>query len=719
MAKIFIVDDDPAVAYVLQQVLISPEFEIVSFHQVEHAQAYLQQYARPDLILADVRLQGNNGHQLCLYLQEKPEWAHIPVLFLTSHDEQKDPHQAFHWGGVDFLSKPLSPQLLHESVEKYLKLGQVWQQQHLSVNLDRPAQTVSHVKPLLPVQAFLDDASHKLALTLPQGPPIRDLYALFESQGVAPAELAQMIAEYSECVFLPQLQGLKLHLGVLPLPFCQTYQVIPIHNDQDQLAFVMSNPFQLELQDLVLHYEQAPWLIAPPQVLSQVLSMAERPRAAELQHTSSRYSSTDMNEVMTEFQLDYLDKHAGEALNRALADGLSGEAPSIIRMVNQIIENAHQVEASDIHIEPWKDAVAIRYRIDGKLQLIAKLTPLSVIEPLAARLKIMSNLDVSERRLPQDGRIQFQDFCHTASQIDLRVSTAPMNHGEKIVMRILDQDKTVLPLEKLGFTPAQIELYRQQINSPYGMILHVGPTGSGKSMTLYAAIYEINEMGINILTAEDPIEYTVYGINQLQVKPDIGLTFARALRAYMRQDPDVILVGEIRDQETAVTAIEAALTGHLLLSTLHTNDAPSTLIRLVEMGVEAFMISSSILMICAQRLVRRLCQDCREPYQASPEEQRWLQYSGLEHTGPLYRASSSGCAACKQMGYKGRVGVYELLIPNDAIRLALNQSGMTAEKLKSIAISQGMRTLFQEALDKVAQGLTSIEEILNHIRQDA
>jgi type IV pilus assembly protein PilB len=720
MAKILIVDDDPAVAIALQQVLISPDYEIISFHQIELAQAYLEQHTRPDLILADVKMQGNNGHQLCLYLQEKPEWAHIPVLFLTSHDDEKDQHKAFHWGAVDFLAKPLTPQLLYDYVEKYVKLGQVWQQHHLRTNIDRHGQNLlSHVKPLLPLQEFLNYATNKLSLKFSQGQPTRDIYALFEAQGVAPSVLAQMIAQYSEFAFLPHVQDLKLHLGVLPLPFCQTYQVIPIHHDKDQLAFVLSNPFQLELQDLLQQHAQAPWLIAPPQVLRQAFRIAEQPEAARLERSSALYSSTDINAVMTEFQLDYLEKHTGKRSNSTLAEDLNGEAPSIIRMVNQIIENAHQAEASDIHIEPWKDGVAIRYRIDGQLHLMGKLTPLSVIEPLAARLKIMSNLDVSEHRLPQDGRIQFQNYSHTESQIDLRVSTAPMNHGEKIVMRILDQDKTVLPLEKLGFTPPQIELYRQQMNSPYGMILHVGPTGSGKSMTLYAAVHEINDLGINIQTAEDPIEYTLYGINQMQVKPEIGLTFARALRAYMRQDPDVILVGEIRDKETALTAIEAALTGHLLLSTLHTNDAPSTLIRFVEMGIEPFMISSSILMICAQRLVRRLCQECREPYQASPEEQLWLQYSGLEITGPLYRASSSGCSACKQIGYRGRVGVYELLIPNDAVRQALNQKDMTAEVLKSIAITQGMRTLFQEGLNKVAQGLTSIEEILNHIRQDA
>src|SRR6185295_3131137 len=283
-----------------------------------------------------------------------------------------------------------------------------------------------------------------------------------------------------------------------------------------------------------------------------------------------------------------------------------------------------------------------------------RLKPARLIQPLVSRLKIMANLDISEHRMPQDGRIVCRQYSSTGADFDLRVALAPMNFGEKVVMRILDKQKSVLPLADLGFSGRNLKLYRERIVSPYGMILHVGPTGSGKSMTLYAALNEIKDPSINIQTAEDPIEYTLLGINQLQTHKDIGLTFARALRSFLRLDPDVILVGEIRDRETADIAIEASLTGHLLLSTLHTNDAPATITRFVEMGVEPYMVSSSVLVICAQRLIRRLCKHCKEAF--TPDAMQ-RQFVGAPASGECVLYKPKGCEKCGGSGYKGRVGI--------------------------------------------------------------
>jgi type IV pilus assembly protein PilB len=327
---------------------------------------------------------------------------------------------------------------------------------------------------------------------------------------------------------------------------------------------------------------------------------------------------------------------------------------------------------------------------------------------LVARLKIMCNLDIAERRLPQDGRIVFKQYTKKGMDIDLRVSTAPLNHGEGVVMRILDKQKSTLPMTALGFSEENLVRYREVIRQPYGMILHCGPTGSGKSMTLYSALNEINSPELVIRTAEDPIEYTLNGINQMQMHRQIGLTFAAALRSFLRQDPDIILVGEIRDKETANIAVEAALTGHLLISTLHTNDAPSTVARLTDMGVEPFMISSSLLCVCAQRLMRRVCKSCR--YQAEPHaREKEILEKGLGWSGPIYKANPRGCPKCGNSGYKGRVGIHELMITNDELIDGINK-GLEASELKRIAMRGGMKTLHQDSLLKVREGITTLEE---------
>jgi len=409
-------------------------------------------------------------------------------------------------------------------------------------------------------------------------------------------------------------------------------------------------------------------------------------------------------------------EYAPDADGEFRDDDVSEESGPIIQLSNRIIEDAYYLGTSDIHIEPWEKEIIVRYRIDGicheKLRLPKKVGP-----ALVARLKIMCNLDIAERRLPQDGRIVFKQYTKKNIDVDLRVSTAPLNYGEGVVMRILDKQKSTLPLPALGFTEENLTKYREVIRQPYGMILHCGPTGSGKSMTLYSALGEVNTPDVNIQTAEDPIEYTLAGINQMQMSRQIGLTFARALRCYLRMDPDIILVGEIRDEETAGIAVEAALTGHLLVSTLHTNDAPTTVTRLSEMGIEPFNISASLVCVCAQRLLRRVCKNCKQPIEPQGREKDILEKALGGPVEKIFKANPQGCPVCNGIGYKGRVGIHELMTNSEELTEGINKEIEVAQ-LKRIAMKTGMKTLHQDSMLKVKMGLTTMEEALANVPPD-
>lgn len=395
-----------------------------------------------------------------------------------------------------------------------------------------------------------------------------------------------------------------------------------------------------------------------------------------------------------------------------LGETVSEESAPIIKLANQIIEDAFFKGASDIHVECFEKEVLIRFRVDGVLKEVLKL-PIKSSKALVARFKIMANLNIAEKRLPQDGRIKFKFFTKKKMDIELRVSVAPLIWGEKVCMRILDISGSLMGLAQMGYSESNEKIYRDLITKPYGMILHVGPTGSGKTSTLYAAINEINHPDINIQTAEDPVEYMLKGINQMQMKKEIGLTFSSALRCFLRQDPDVILVGEIRDLETAEIAVEAALTGHLLFSTLHTNDAATTVTRFIEMGIEPFLVSGTVLGVCAQRLLRRLCKNCKKPLSISPEIRDKFKVPlppDVEYYGPV------GCDKCNNTGYKGRIGVHELLTMNDALREAVNKR-FAAEIIHKLAIENGMVSLFDDGMLKAKMGITSLEEVLGNLME--
>ena len=488
------------------------------------------------------------------------------------------------------------------------------------------------------------------------------------------------------------------------LDFCVKNCVLPIGYCGDYYVIAVSNPFDHSITDRVTDVTKSK---------VRVLLSMERNILAALKNDSTQdlHKAEGFGDVVDaldiEFSID--ESELGDAAD-------AEESAPIIQLSSRIIEDAFYSGGSDIHIEPSENDCRVRVRVDGVLQERLVL-PTKVGGALLARIKVMSNLDIAEKRLPQDGRIVFSNFTKKPINIDLRVSTAPLNHGEGAVLRILDKSKSTLPLEALGFEKDNLQTYKELIKRPYGMILHCGPTGSGKSMTLYSALNEINTPAICIRTAEDPIEYTLKGLCQMQMQRKIGLTFANALRAFLRQDPDVILVGEIRDKETADIAVESALTGHMLFSTLHTNDAPGTISRLTDMGIEPFMISASLVCVCAQRLMRRVCKTCRQQYEPVGREAEIISRA-IMWQGPIFRNNRIGCPSCNGKGYKGRIGIHEMMVTSTQLVEGINKGLETAE-IKKIAMFNGMKTLHQDSIRKVKAGITSIEEAVGTVPPDA
>jgi type IV pilus assembly protein PilB len=424
-------------------------------------------------------------------------------------------------------------------------------------------------------------------------------------------------------------------------------------------------------------------------------------------------STTMLDEIIAEFDDADLELIQGEEEPDSLDLRKETEDAPVIRLVNKIMVDAIRRGASDIHIEPYETFFRVRYRIDGVLYEIMK-PPMKLKNAITSRVKIMSELDIAERRLPQDGRIKMK--LGKGKSMDMRVSVLPTLFGEKIVLRLLDQSNLQLDMTKLGFEAKMLEKVTEAIHQPYGLILVTGPTGSGKTTTLYSALSELNKTSDNIMTAEDPVEFNLEGINQVQIKESIGLTFASALRSFLRQDPDIILVGEMRDLETSEISIKAALTGHLVLSTLHTNDAPSSITRLINMGVEPFLIVSSAHLVIAQRLARKVCPKCstRDDIPVKALIQAGMKPEDAEETVCLI---GKGCDACNQTGYKGRIALYEVMTLDEEIKTAIIDGANTME-LKAMAIRNGMKSLRQSGLSKLREGITSFQEVLRVTARD-
>jgi len=522
-------------------------------------------------------------------------------------------------------------------------------------------------------------------------------------------------------------------LKLIPIEIARKYLIIPVARVGATLTIAMADPsnvFVIDDVKFMTGYNVEVVVASESSILSAISTYyrgGDEALIATKKTTSKSLAAKDYTLLDDDMQEDTLspvdesynvnveefDRVVGDALDSIEAysdqdDALVEEVEEpIVKLVNGILINAIKTGASDIHIEPYENSLRVRYRVDGVLFNAMNL-PLKIKNPITSRLKIMSKLDIAERRLPQDGRIKLR--LGKKKEIDFRVSVLPCLFGEKTVLRILDKANLQVDLTRLGFEEEALKKFMDVLSKPYGMILVTGPTGSGKTTTLYSALNYLNKPGINIMTAEDPVEYNFQGMNQVQVKEEIGLTFASTLRAFLRQSPDIILVGEIRDFETAEIAVKAALTGHLVLSTLHTNDAPSSISRLLNMGIEPFLVSASLLLIAAQRLARKICPECKQEEKVPVAALMQLGFSEEEaNSAKCYKGK--GCSACNGSGYKGRIAIYEIMPVGPEIKEMVLE-GASGDELKKTGIRLGMKSLRMSGLTKVAEGVTSIEEIV-------
>jgi general secretion pathway protein E len=475
------------------------------------------------------------------------------------------------------------------------------------------------------------------------------------------------------------------------LRFLKQYHVIGLSQDQRSITVAMMDPVDEFVIDSLN-------LVTGKEIIPKVGLLSEIDAALEVQYGEGRSA---MEKTIDDLNVDDIGEEDLEHLK-----DLASEAP-VIKMVNLIMQRAIETRASDIHIEPFEQTLKVRLRVDGVLKEIDAPSVKSTAAVIS-RIKIMAKLNIAERRLPQDGRIKVQML---GKELDLRVSTIPTMYGESVVIRLLDKENTVFDFAALGFEGRHLQQFIDVLSMPHGIILITGPTGSGKSTTMYAALKQLNTSERKIITVEDPVEYQMEGVNQIQAKPQIGLTFASALRSIVRQDPDVIMIGEMRDLETARIAVQSALTGHLVLSTLHTNDAAGGVTRLLDMGLEEYLLTSTVNGILAQRLVRKLCPDCKKPYQATPELVKEMRLRRFVPEGDITLYKPEGCASCGGMGYRGRMAIIEFLQMTDPIR-KLIMAHEEAGAIQKLAVDEGMSTMFENGLTKALQGVTTIEEVM-------
>ncbi len=520
-------------------------------------------------------------------------------------------------------------------------------------------------------------------------------------------ELVDSLAQHFKVPSV-DLSGMEIDeavIKIIPADIARKYTILPVSKSGATVTVAMIDPtnvFAMDDVKFMTGYRVEPVVASETAIRVSIDRYYGSTHAIELKKVMS-----DLSEEGSSTDLEVLDED--QDMDLAALEEESEQAP-VVKLVNLVLTDAIKRGASDIHIEPYEKEYRVRYRIDGILYEMMH-PPLKLKEAITSRCKIMARLDIAEKRLPQDGRIKIKTkIAGRNKDLDYRVSVLPTLFGEKIVMRLLDKDKLMLDMSKLGFEPESLRKFEAAILKPYGMVLVTGPTGSGKTNTLYSALQRINTPEVNIMTAEDPVEFNLSGINQVQTREQIGLNFAAALRSFLRQDPNIILVGEIRDFETAEVAIKAAMTGHLVLSTLHTNDAPSSISRLMNMGIEPFLVATSVHMIVAQRLVRRICSFCKEPLEVPPAA--LVQAGFSEHESRTLKLfKGRGCDRCSNTGYKGRVGLYEVLEVEDEMREMI-LSGGSAFELRQKAVQKGMMTLRGSGLQKIRDGMTTLEEVV-------
>jgi type IV pilus assembly protein PilB len=537
-----------------------------------------------------------------------------------------------------------------------------------------------------------DQLSRALEIQKSQGGSLS--YNLVKSGAISELAFAEFMGQIYNVPAI-NLEEIELDVNavsLVPAEVATKFQVVPIKREGRLLTVAMANPdniFAIDDIKFITGFEVNP-------VVSTETAIK---KAIDRYYDSADSLASIMKDMEEDFEI------VEESEDDLGLDEVQAADSPVVKLVNSLISDAVAKGASDIHVEPYEKSLRVRYRIDGMLHEMMS-PPFKMKGAIISRLKIMAELDIAEKRVPQDGRIKIRIGVRP---IDLRVSTLPTIYGEKVVMRILDKGNLQIDLAKLGFETQALTRFLNAIESPYGMVLVTGPTGSGKSTTLYSALNRINKPHCNIMTAEDPVEYNLEGINQVNMHEEIGLTFAAALRAFLRQDPNIVMVGEIRDLDTASIATKAALTGHLVLSTLHTNDAASSINRLVDMGIEPFLVASSVLMIVAQRLVRKLCERCKQPIKLHAETLKELGI--MESPDELSMFEAKGCVHCNETGYAGRCGLYEVMPISQTVREMIVERRSTSD-IKKQAVKEGMMTLRNDGLDKFKNGLTSLEEVL-------
>ncbi len=553
-----------------------------------------------------------------------------------------------------------------------------------------------------------DRLAEALARQLESGGRLGEL--LVAMKVVTEEQVLRALAVQLDVPFLERIADDKVAADLVrqvPIHFAKQFKVMPLGRKGDEIELAVADPLDTTVLDqarLLLKSKVTPVVASPSAIVDAVNSVYEK----------VSHDAAAIGEELEAREDDNLSQEVEEAPD--LIDQAGDDEAPIIKLVNWMLKRAVKERASDIHIEPFERDLIVRFRVDGVLKEVIK-PPKRFQKAIASRVKIMGQLNIAETRLPQDGRIRIKI---AGKDIDIRLSTTPAVWGESIVMRLLDKTAVLLNMADIGFSKPQLDIMESLIQRSHGIVFVTGPTGSGKTTTLYAALNKINQPDLKILTAEDPVEYQMRGVNQVAMNPKIGLTFASALRSFLRQDPDVILVGETRDLETAEIAIQASLTGHLVLSTIHTNDAPSAITRLVDMGVEPFLVASSLVGALGQRLVRTLCKACKKPYQPTREE---LEEVGIgekllaEAGGTGLLMKPVGCDACNGLGYKGRTGIYEMMLVDDEIRQLILKN-VDSNTIKKNAVSKGMVTLREHGAFKVAHGITSTEEVLRVVQDD-
>ena len=686
--KVLIIDDDEDTRRLIARYLEKASVRVLTAASgVEGLR--LCRDAQPDLVLLDVMMPDMNGYQVCSQLQRDPTTTYIPVIFLTALEKEQDKAKALAAGGADYLVKPVTRDRLLETVQRHADTRRRWYSVRIATDLWDEA----------PLPQKFAQFRELLIAQLNPGPEVvrqlqalkgNDVYLIPGLVDLTDAELAERMAAFFGLEFLPRIDTQSIQLGVLPTTFCRANYVVAIKDPGGEDAVVVSNPFSWDLDQL------------------DALNRAFRGRPYRLMITTER----------TLAQLFLEDRDASDGVTPPVEVAqeetltverlmVAGAEPTVVEIVNVLIADAARKGASDLHIEPMRNNLRVRYRVDGGMRSVMPLQR-SLLPNISARFKVMCGMDLSETRKPQDGSCTVRVG---GEEMELRISTLPGINGEIIVARLLNRQTTgSLALSDLGMSEENLRAFRSLLTARQGMILVTGPTGSGKTTTLYSALNHLNAEEVNIITVEDPVEVALEGINQVQVNDRAGRSFADTLRAMLRQDPDVLMVGEVRDAETAEIACRAALTGHLVLSTMHTQHTVGTLARLFDIGIPPYLVASSLNGVMAQRLVRKVCDYCSQPYTPPAPLRRALMTHFRQECPTTFR-KGAGCTRCGRTGTRGRTAVHELLIVDDDLRRLMSE-GAPPSQLRRHVFEQGFRTMEYDAFEKAAAGLTPPEEIV-------